>query len=105
MAEREWRPSNRGLGNLGNTCYMNAALQCMIHTTELSRIFLNKLYKTDLHESNPQHALQLAESFDRLVQEMHGPLLPGHVTSFRSGVATTTPSFFDPHDFKKSLTE
>ncbi|ANB12768.1 Ubp12p [Sugiyamaella lignohabitans] len=31
-----------GLNNLGNTCYMNSALQCLVHVEELSAYFLSK---------------------------------------------------------------
>jgi ubiquitin carboxyl-terminal hydrolase 8 len=33
-----------GLRNLGNTCYMNAILQCMSATTPLARYFLSMAY-------------------------------------------------------------
>lgn len=34
-----------GLQNLGNTCYMNSALQCLSNTPQLSRYFLSKMIK------------------------------------------------------------
>ena len=34
-------PTFFGLPNVGSTCYMNASLQCLLHTTELSHLFLD----------------------------------------------------------------
>lgn len=33
-----------GLANLGNTCYMNSALQCLVHVPELANYFLSKSF-------------------------------------------------------------
>jgi ubiquitin carboxyl-terminal hydrolase 4/11/15 len=36
-----------GLDNLGNTCYMNAALQCLSNTPLLTGYFLSERYAED----------------------------------------------------------
>lgn len=43
----------KGLYNLGNTCFMNAALQCLNAAVPLSRYFLNDLYLREINEDNP----------------------------------------------------
>jgi hypothetical protein len=49
----DWQPQNIGLQNLGQSCYMNATLQCLLHTTELSIVFLGGVYDGQVsNESN-----------------------------------------------------
>jgi ubiquitin carboxyl-terminal hydrolase 4/11/15 len=42
-----------GLYNLGNTCFMNAALQCMSNTKELKDYFVSGVYKSEINSDNP----------------------------------------------------
>ena len=85
-----------GLGNLGNTCYMNSALQCVRSVEELTVYFLEDKYKQELNPGNPlSHNGDIAKSYAKLLHEIYDPKVNSSFTprNFKNVVGRYGPSF------------
>ena len=70
---RDERPKGiTGLSNLGNTCYMNSALQCLRSVHELTVYFLRDFWKEDLNPDNPLgHHGSVARAYADLLNSIY----------------------------------
>ncbi|KAJ6741639.1 UBIQUITIN CARBOXYL-TERMINAL HYDROLASE 5 [Salix viminalis] len=95
-----------GLQNLGNTCFMNSAIQCLVHTSEFAKYFQED-YHQEINWQNPLGMVgELALAFGELLRRLWAPgrtaIAP---RQFKMKLARFAPQFsgYNQHDSQELL--
>lgn len=88
-------PGTVGLSNLGNTCYMNSALQCVRSVKELTQYFLSGAALSEINRDNPLgNNGDVASAYHYLLEDIY------HTTgssitprNFKTTIGKYAPSF------------
>eukprot|EP00392_Amoebophrya_sp_AT5.2_P001261 g1263.t1 len=67
-----WQRNLVGLRNLGNTCFLNSSIQCLLSIPQLQTYFRERFSEADLNERTAPLKGKLAREFSALLEEVRG---------------------------------
>ena len=91
-----------GLGNLGNTCFLNSTLQCISHTYEFNEYLESKKWMNTVNEETDSLLLIEWDNLRKMMWEENCVVQP---VSFRKSLITLDNKYsgYEQHDLSETL--